>query len=217
MLEIERSGKRALAQTDKAEPAPQHLQPSTSGTPVVASTKWRTSQTVCMGPSISLKEQHCNCRARSLCVSSQSHTSVRIACTSPTAGLLLNILYKSLLNAQSTPRLAAANERTFLAWLHMAITMGGIITALASFSVETENEAKQTPGSSPVTKRTTEAIQLMLLPISIGMVAYALFTFYWRSRCMERKQASHSENVCKLYRPQQPSATCSWSVIEEGP
>ena len=87
--------------------------------------------------------------------------------------------------------LIAANERTFLAWLHMAVTMGGIITALSSFSVETENEAKGAAGSSPVTRRTTEAIQLMLLPISIGMVAYALFTFYWRSRCMERKQVRH--------------------------
>ena len=71
----------------------------------------------------------------------------------------------------------------------MAITMGGITTALASFSVESENEAKHA-GSGPVTKKTTQAIVLMLLPISIGMIAYALFTFFWRSRCMERKQVS---------------------------
>jgi len=72
----------------------------------------------------------------------------------------------------------------------MAITMGGITTALASFSVESENEAKPSPGSGPVSKKTTQAIVLMLLPISIGIIAYALFTFYWRSRCMERKQVS---------------------------
>ena len=88
--------------------------------------------------------------------------------------------------------LFAANERTFLAWMHMAITMGGITTALASFSVESENEATHKPGSGPVTRRTTQAIVMMLLPISIGMIAYALFTFYWRSRCMERKQVSHT-------------------------
>ena len=85
--------------------------------------------------------------------------------------------------------LSAANERTFLSWMHMAITMGGITTALASFSVESENEARHA-GTGPVTKRTTQAIVLMLLPISIGMIAYALFTFFWRSRCMERKQVS---------------------------
>ena len=78
----------------------------------------------------------------------------------------------------------------------MAITMGGITTALASFSVESENEAKPSPGSGPVTKRTTQAIVLMLLPISIGIIAYALFTFYWRSRCMERKQVSLCTSCC---------------------
>ena len=73
----------------------------------------------------------------------------------------------------------------------MAITMGGITTALASFSVESANEARPSAGSGPVTRKTTQAIVLMLLPISIGMIAYALFTFYWRSRCMERKQVSN--------------------------
>ena len=82
----------------------------------------------------------------------------------------------------------------------MAITMGGITTALASFSVESENEAKHA-GSGPVTKRTTQAIVLMLLPISIGMIAYALFTFFWRSRCMERKQVSMPHmHLCCWYR-----------------
>ncbi|KAL3137486.1 hypothetical protein ABBQ38_004775 [Trebouxia sp. C0009 RCD-2024] len=92
------------------------------------------------------------------------------------------------------PKSYFANERTFLAWMHMAITMGGITTALASFSVESDNEAKHT-GSGPVTKRTTQAIVLMLLPISIGMIAYALFTFFWRSRCMERKQMGFFNDV----------------------
>jgi len=92
------------------------------------------------------------------------------------------------------PKSYFANERTFLAWMHMAITMGGITTALASFSVESENEAKHA-GSGPVTKRTTQAIVLMLLPISIGMIAYALFTFFWRSRCMERKQMGFFNDV----------------------
>ncbi|KAL0033845.1 hypothetical protein WJX77_007403 [Trebouxia sp. C0004] len=93
------------------------------------------------------------------------------------------------------PKSYFANERTFLSWMHMAITMGGITTALASFSVESENEAKSSPGSGPVTKRTTQAIVLMLLPISIGIIAYALFTFYWRSRCMQRKQMGFFNDV----------------------
>lgn len=93
------------------------------------------------------------------------------------------------------PKSYFANERTFLSWMHMAITMGGITTALASFSVESANEAKPSAGSGPVTRKTTQAIVLMLLPISIGMIAYALFTFYWRSRCMERKQMGFFNDV----------------------
>ena len=33
---------------------------------------------------------------------------------------------------QALPR--AANERTFLAWLHMAVTLGGVGTALVGFT-----------------------------------------------------------------------------------
>ena len=90
----------------------------------------------------------------------------------------------------------------------MAITMGGITTALASFSVESENEAKPSPGSGPVTKRTTQAIVLMLLPISIGIIAYALFTFYWRSRCMERKQVSLCTSASQLLHTSFSQAIC---------
>ena len=89
----------------------------------------------------------------------------------------------------------------------MAITMGGITTALASYSVESENDAKSSAGSGPVTKKTTEAIVLMLLPISIGMIAYALFTFYWRSRCMEQKQVRKCRHLS--YRLSMKSRLCN--------
>ena len=68
----------------------------------------------------------------------------------------------------------------------MAITMGGITTALAGYSVQSANAVGA--GRGPISKLTTDLISCILLPISILMVAYALFTFYWRSRCMERKQ-----------------------------
>ncbi len=35
---------------------------------------------------------------------------------------------------------------------------------------------------------TVELITLTLLPVSILMIAYALFTFYWRSEFIRRKQ-----------------------------
>ena len=81
-------------------------------------------------------------------------------------------------------RPCAANERTFLAWLGMATTLGTVSTAIAGFAVE-DAEAKHKGG---ISQSTVELITLTLLPISIAMIAYALFTFYWRSEFIRRKQ-----------------------------
>ena len=78
----------------------------------------------------------------------------------------------------------AANERTFLAWLSMATTLGTVSTAISGFAVADE-EAQARGG---ISQSTVELITLTMLPISIAMIAYALFTFYWRSEFMRRKQ-----------------------------
>lgn len=86
------------------------------------------------------------------------------------------------------PKTYFANERTFLAWLHMAVTLGGVATALVGFS--TNDEAKQ-GGSKvpqPISRSTTDLITIMLLPLSIIMVLYAVLTFYFRSKYLEKKQ-----------------------------
>ncbi|EFN54292.1 hypothetical protein CHLNCDRAFT_135880 [Chlorella variabilis] len=82
------------------------------------------------------------------------------------------------------PKTYFANERTFLAWLGMATTLGTVSTAIAGFAVE-DAEAKHKGG---ISQSTVELITLTLLPISIAMIAYALFTFYWRSEFIRRKQ-----------------------------
>ena len=87
----------------------------------------------------------------------------------------------------------------------MAITMGGITTALAGYSVQSANAVGA--GKGPISKLTTDLISCILLPISILMVAYALFTFYWRSRCMERKQVG-ALTVCMT---QAPRASASFA------
>ncbi|KAK9818344.1 hypothetical protein WJX72_010983 [[Myrmecia] bisecta] len=84
------------------------------------------------------------------------------------------------------PKTYFANERTFLAWLHMAVTMGGITTALVSFAVEEQNKAGS--GSRAVSAWTTKLIGCLLLPMSVIITAYALFTFINRSRNIEKKQ-----------------------------
>ncbi|KAL4458180.1 hypothetical protein ABPG75_013045 [Micractinium tetrahymenae] len=81
------------------------------------------------------------------------------------------------------PKTYFANERTFLAWLGMATTLGTVSTAIAGFSVEDGRERR-----GGISQGTVELITLTLLPVSVAMIAYALFTFYWRSEFIRRKQ-----------------------------
>lgn len=62
--------------------------------------------------------------------------------------------------------------------------MGTIGTAIAGFAVEDE-EAITKPG---ISKSTVELMALLMIPISLLMIAYALFTFYWRSEFIRKKQ-----------------------------
>jgi len=79
----------------------------------------------------------------------------------------------------------AANERTFLSWLSMATTLGTVGTAIAGFAVEADEQGSRKKG---ISKGTVELITLLMLPISLLMIAYALFTFYWRSEYIRKKQ-----------------------------
>lgn len=81
----------------------------------------------------------------------------------------------------------AANERTFLAWLSMATTLGTVATAIAGFSVDAEDETG-TKHKRSISPETVELISLTLLPISVLMIAYALFIFLSRSTNIRKKQ-----------------------------
>ncbi|KAL6766846.1 VTC1 [Auxenochlorella protothecoides x Auxenochlorella symbiontica] len=83
------------------------------------------------------------------------------------------------------PKTYFANERTFLAWLSMATTLGTVATAIAGFSVEDGDASGRKSSISP---RTVELISMLLLPISVGMIAYALFIFYSRSENIRKKR-----------------------------
>eukprot|EP00890_Picochlorum_soloecismus_P001021 jgi/Picsp_1/191/NSC_00190-R1_vacuolar transporter chaperone 1 len=83
------------------------------------------------------------------------------------------------------PKTYFANERTFLSWLSMATTLGTVGTAIAGFAVEDEDAKEHKTG---IHKSTVELMTLLMLPISILMIGYALFTFYWRSEFIRKKQ-----------------------------
>lgn len=82
------------------------------------------------------------------------------------------------------PKSYFANERTFLSWAGMAVTMGGVSSAMLGFSITTPTKGK----GGVMSKKTVDIITCMYVPLAILMIIYALFTFQWRSRFMAKKQ-----------------------------
>lgn len=77
------------------------------------------------------------------------------------------------------PKVFLANERTLLSWIHMAVWLGSIAALLLSAA-----ERDQGPDSVGVSKgaRIGYTVGMLLLPVSILFIGYALATFYWRGK-----------------------------------
>uniref|UniRef100_A0A383VD06 SPX domain-containing protein n=1 Tax=Tetradesmus obliquus TaxID=3088 RepID=A0A383VD06_TETOB len=84
------------------------------------------------------------------------------------------------------PKTFFANERTFLSWLHMAVTLGSIAAALLGFS--------NTKGQTGLSAHLVEIIALILLPVAISMCGYAIFIFKWRSDMIAKKRPQHFDD-----------------------
>jgi uncharacterized membrane protein YidH (DUF202 family) len=82
------------------------------------------------------------------------------------------------------PKTYFANERTFLSWLSMATTLGSVGTAIAGFAVADEKAITK----HGIKESTVELMALLMIPISLLMIAYALFSFYNRSESIRKKQ-----------------------------
>eukprot|EP01031_Cornospumella_fuschlensis_P026689 gene26689-32250_t len=70
------------------------------------------------------------------------------------------------------PKVFFANERTFLAWLHMSITLASISIAILAFAEA--NAWSQIYG-------------LLLMPVSIAFCAYSLYMYIHRAGMIRRK------------------------------
>lgn len=82
------------------------------------------------------------------------------------------------------PKSYFALERTYLSWMGMAVTMGGVSSALVGF----QNTDATTPGEALISRRTIDIITCVYTPISMLIMVYALFTFEWRAKFMHKKQ-----------------------------
>ena len=78
------------------------------------------------------------------------------------------------------PKTFFANERTFLSWLHMAVTIGSISSALVALASQSD--------ADEASSRMIDVVALCLLPISIFFCVYAMYTFHWRAEKIRRRE-----------------------------
>mmetsp|Transcript_8658 Transcript_8658/g.10394 ORF Transcript_8658/g.10394 Transcript_8658/m.10394 type:complete len:128 (-) Transcript_8658:283-666(-) len=71
-----------------------------------------------------------------------------------------------------------ANERTYLEWLNMAVTIGGIAGGLLGFSVGNNNTA--TTAQHENAEAVAQYIGLTLLPVSMLFAIYACWLYKYR-------------------------------------
>ncbi len=90
------------------------------------------------------------------------------------------------------PKTFLASERTFMSWMHMAITLSSIATALLAFA-STAKRNKSDPMHS-LSTHLVEFIALTLLPLGIFIVAYATVVFLWRNSQIALKQANYIDD-----------------------
>ena len=91
------------------------------------------------------------------------------------------------------PKTFLASERTFMSWMHMAITLSSIATALLAFA-STAKRNKSDPPMHSLSTHLVEFIALTLLPLGIFIVAYATVVFLWRNSQIALKQASYIDD-----------------------
>jgi len=89
------------------------------------------------------------------------------------------------------PKTFLASERTFMSWMHMAITLASIAAALLAFAA-TSHKTKDR--MHQLSRNLVEFIALLLLPLAVFIVAYALMVFLWRNSQIAMKQASYIDD-----------------------
>jgi uncharacterized membrane protein YidH (DUF202 family) len=102
------------------------------------------------------------------------------------------------------PKLFFANERTFIHWLNMAVTLSSLAAAVLAFSPgDSLSEVSQscTGRRCPVTSMgcgadlcslalTPQMYGLILLPVSLIFACYALYTYKWRAAKIRTREQS---------------------------
>ena len=85
------------------------------------------------------------------------------------------------------PKTFFANERTFLSWLNMSVTLGTVASAMLGYSNKFGTEGQG--------GLTTSLVGLILLPIAVAMVTYATYNFHKRVAIIRRFEDGPFDDV----------------------
>ena len=80
------------------------------------------------------------------------------------------------------PKVFFANERTFLAWLHLSIILAGASIAILAFAEDDSNPASQLYG-------------VILLPCAIAFIVYSMFQYSRRAYMIRNRHPGPYEDT----------------------
>eukprot|EP00803_Ostreobium_quekettii_P005964 evm.model.scf_477.7 EVM.evm.TU.scf_477.7 scf_477:70344-72876(+) len=81
------------------------------------------------------------------------------------------------------PKTHFSNERTFMAWVQMAVTLAGLSSALLSlqYTVTQSSGPQQQLVESVINTRTVDIVTMAMVPLALFMIIYATYMF-WKRR-----------------------------------
>jgi uncharacterized membrane protein YidH (DUF202 family) len=80
------------------------------------------------------------------------------------------------------PKVFFANERTFLAWMHISIILAGASIAILAFAEQDENPVSQLYG-------------IMILPVAISFIIYSMYQYGRRTYMIRNRHPGPYEDV----------------------
>ena len=104
------------------------------------------------------------------------------ATNTPTYGEVGTLVRQRKAPIKIEPKVFFANERTFLAWMHLSVILAGASIAILAFSEQDENPLAQLYG-------------IMILPVAIAFIVYAMYQYGRRAYMIRNRHPGPYEDT----------------------
>jgi uncharacterized membrane protein YidH (DUF202 family) len=85
------------------------------------------------------------------------------------------------------PKVFFANERTFLAWMHLSVMLAGASIAILAFADNSDSEN----GGNPL----SQLYGVMLLPVAIAFIVYSMYQYTRRAAMIRTRHPGPYEDT----------------------